>query len=91
MDGKTKGCIVTSNGMICAAADIFFNSEPIMTVYTLAGVLLAISIVGALMLVSNNRSLDQRVTKILMFGLYFWVLTFAQAIVYSLIYQIWIK
>ncbi len=62
-----------------------------MTVYTSAGALLAISIIGALILVSRNRSLDQRVTRIMMFGLYFWVLTFVQAIVYSLIYQTLIK
>ncbi|MCI0667071.1 MAG: hypothetical protein L0Y43_03340 [Methylococcaceae bacterium] len=58
-----------------------------MTIYTSASAILAVSIIGSLFLVQRNRSLDHRVAKIMMFGLYFWLLTFAQAIVYSLAYQ----
>lgn len=62
-----------------------------MTIYTSAGAILAVSIVGSIFLVKRNQSLDQRVAKIMMFGLYFWLLTFAQAILYSLIYQTMFK
>lgn len=62
-----------------------------MTIYTSAGTILLVSVFGSLFLVKRNPALDQRVSRILMFGLYFWVLTFVQAIIYSLVYQTLIK
>ncbi|MGH8548888.1 MAG: hypothetical protein ACRERU_09865 [Methylococcales bacterium] len=58
-----------------------------MTIYTSACAILAVSILGSFVLVKRNRALHQRVARIMMFGLYFWLLTFAQAILYSLVYQ----
>ena len=58
-----------------------------MNIYTSAGAMLVVSIVASFLLVKRNRSLDQQVVKIMMFGLYFWVFTFIQAVVYALIYQ----
>ena len=60
-------------------------------IYTSAGAILAVSIIVSFVLVKWNRALDQRVTKIMMFGLYFWVLVFVQVIIYSLVYQTMFK
>ncbi|MGR9107165.1 MAG: hypothetical protein ACU843_09575 [Gammaproteobacteria bacterium] len=62
-----------------------------MSILNSSVILLTVSVIGSLLLVKRNRALDQRVTKIMMFGLYFWVLTFAQAILYVLVYVTMIK
>jgi len=62
-----------------------------MTLYSTAFVIVLISISGALFFVKRNRALDQTIYKILMFGLYFWLLIFVQAIVCSFIYQYFLK
>lgn len=62
-----------------------------MTIYSSAGAILAVSILGSIILVRRNRSLDQRVARIMMFGLYFWLLVFVQVIIYALAYRVIIK
>lgn len=58
-----------------------------MTVYTTGLIILVLSVLGGLILVRRNKALDQTLYKILMFGLYFWLLVFLQGIIASLIYQ----
>ena len=51
-------------------------------------VILVISIIGGLLLASRNASDQQRQTKILLFAVYFWVLTFAQLIIVAIGYSV---
>jgi len=62
-----------------------------MTVYTTGLIILVLSLLGGLVLVIYNKALDQTLYKILMFGLYFWMLVFLQGIFASLIYQTFYK
>jgi len=58
-------------------------------IVTIIGVsILTISIVGGILLVRHNVSEQQRQTKILLFGLYFWVLAFVQLIVVAIGYSV---
>ena len=58
-------------------------------IFAIIGVtILVISIIGGLLLASRNASDRQRSTKILLFLLYFWVLTFAQLIVFAIGYSV---
>jgi hypothetical protein len=50
--------------------------------------ILVISIIGGLLLSSRNASDQQRQTKILLFALYFWILTFIQLIVAAIGYSV---
>ena len=59
-----------------------------MTVTTIGIAILIISIAGALILVKRPDSGKQRQTKILLFGLYFWVIAFVQLILVSLVYSV---
>jgi branched-subunit amino acid transport protein AzlD len=47
---------------------------------------LVIAVVVSLALVWRNKSLTSSTAKILMFGLYFWVTVFAEAILYGAYY-----
>lgn len=51
-------------------------------------IILLISIVGGLVLANRKVSGQQRQLKILFFALYFWVLTFAQLILFAIGYSI---
>jgi hypothetical protein len=58
-------------------------------IFAIIGVtILVVSIIGGLLLVSRNASDQQRQTKILLFALYFWVLAFAQLIVFAIGYAV---
>ncbi len=50
--------------------------------------ILTISIIGGLLLARRNASDKQRQTKILLFGLFFWVLAFVQLIVVAIGYSV---
>jgi hypothetical protein len=62
-----------------------------MTVLYSAIAIFSVSILGALLLSEKNRSPDQKQTRILLFGLYFWLLAFVQLIIYALIYYVLAK
>ena len=47
-----------------------------------------ISVVAATILSWRNKKADSRLAKILMGGLYFWLITFAQLTVFALYYQL---
>ncbi|NVJ49343.1 MAG: hypothetical protein HWE13_08450 [Gammaproteobacteria bacterium] len=47
---------------------------------------LAIATLGAIGLVMRNKKLDTVTAKIMVFGVYFWLLVFAQAILYGIYY-----
>ena len=51
-------------------------------------IILVISIVGGLLLAGRTASDQQRQTKILLFALFFWVLTFAQLIIFAIGYSV---
>ena len=58
-------------------------------IFAIIGVtILVISIIGGLLLASRNASDQQRQTKILLFALFFWVLTFAQLIIVAIGYSV---
>lgn len=58
-------------------------------IFAIAGVIiLVVSIAGGLLLVNRNASDQQRQTKILVFGLYFWVLVFVQMLVVAIGYSV---
>ncbi len=58
-------------------------------IFAIIGVtILVISIIGGLLLASRNASDQQRQTKILLFALYFWVLAFAQLIIFAIGYSV---
>ena len=58
-------------------------------IFAIIGVtILVISIIGGLLLASRNASDQQRQTKILLFGLFFWLLTFAQLIIVAIGYSV---
>jgi len=58
-------------------------------IFAIVGVIiLVISIIGGLLLASRNASDQQRQTKILLFGLFFWLLTFAQLIIVAIGYSV---
>ncbi|MEN8206038.1 MAG: hypothetical protein ABFS24_08495 [Pseudomonadota bacterium] len=50
--------------------------------------ILVISIIGGILLANRHASEGQRQTKILLFVLYFWVLTFIQLIVVAIGYAV---
>ncbi len=59
-----------------------------MTV-TLVGItILIISILGAILLVKRSDPDTQRQSRILLFGLYFWVIAFLQLILASILYSV---
>jgi len=62
-----------------------------MTVLYSAIVIFSVSILGAIILSGRNHSPEQKQTRILLFGLYFWLLAFAQLIIYALIYYVLAK
>ena len=51
-------------------------------------IILLISIIGGWLLAGRKASGQQRQTKILVFGLYFWVLTFVQLIIFAIGYSL---
>ena len=55
---------------------------------TIGVTILVISIIGGLLLASRNASDRQRQTKILLFFLFFWLLTFAQLIIFAIGYSV---
>jgi len=58
-------------------------------IFAIAGVvILVISIVLSLLLVNRNATARQQQTKILLFAMYFWLLTFIQLIVAAIGYSI---
>jgi hypothetical protein len=59
-----------------------------MIITIIAVTILTISIVGGILLVRRNVSEQQRQTKILLFGLFFWALAFVQLIVVAIGYSV---
>jgi hypothetical protein len=59
-----------------------------MIITIIAVTILTISIVGGILLVRRNVSEQQRQTKILLFGLFFWILAFVQLIVVAIGYSV---
>ena len=59
-----------------------------MTVLYSSLAIAIVSIAGAWFFSGRNRSPDRAQTRILLFGLYFWLLAFIQLIVYALAYSI---
>lgn len=59
-----------------------------MTIAMIGIAILLISTVGAIFWVKRSEPGKQRQTKILLFGLYFWVLVFIQLIIVSLGYSV---
>jgi len=50
-------------------------------------VVMGIALIGGTILSLKNEKAESRAAKILLAGLYFWVITFAELIVLALIYQ----
>ena len=59
-----------------------------MTVAIIGIAILVISTVGAILWVKRSESSMQRQSKILLFALYFWVLAFAQLIIFAIGYSV---
>ena len=59
-----------------------------MIVAIIGVAILVTSVVGGMLLASRNASDRQRQTKILLFALYFWSLTFIQLIVVAIGYSV---
>jgi len=59
-----------------------------MIVAIIGVAILVTSVVGGMLLASRNASDRQRQTKILLFVLYFWSLTFVQLIVVAIGYSV---
>lgn len=49
---------------------------------------MGIALVGATILSLRNKKAEGRAAKILLAGLYFWVITFSELIILALIYQL---
>ncbi len=47
-----------------------------------------ISLVGAFILSKRNENVEGAVVKVLLAGLYFWIITFAQLTLFAIIYQL---
>ena len=62
-----------------------------MTVLYSAIAIVSVSILGAVFLSGRHHSSEQKQTRILLFGLYFWLLAFVQLIIYALVYYVLIK
>lgn len=50
-------------------------------------VVMIIALIGGTILSLRNKKAESRAAKIILAGLYFWVITFAELIVLALIYQ----
>lgn len=59
-----------------------------MTVLSSAIAIVSVSVLGALLLSGRHRAPDRKQTRILLFGLYFWLLAFVQLILYALVYAL---
>jgi hypothetical protein len=59
-----------------------------MNVATTGIIILAFSIIGGMLLGNRNVPDTQRQTKILLFVLYFWVLTFVQLLIVAIGYSL---
>ena len=51
-------------------------------------IIFVISVIGGVLLATHNASDQQRQTKILLFVLYFWLLTFVQLIITAIAYSL---
>jgi len=51
-------------------------------------IIFVISVIGGVLLATHNASDQQRQTKILLFILYFWLLTFVQLIIAAIAYSL---
>lgn len=59
-----------------------------MIVVIIGVAILVISVTGGVLLAGRNASEQQRQTRILLFVLYFWLLTFAQLILVAIGYSV---
>ena len=50
-------------------------------------VVMAIALVGGIILSARNEKAEGRAAKIILAGLYFWVITFAELIILAIIYH----
>ena len=57
-----------------------------MTIVNISIVIVLVAIGGAYLLVKQKRSLEEIQTKILLFGLYFWLFVFVEIIIATTIY-----
>ena len=62
-----------------------------MIVVIIGVAILVISVIGGVLLAGRNASEQQRQTRILLFVLYFWLLTFAQLILVAIGYSVLAK
>jgi hypothetical protein len=62
-----------------------------MIVVIIGVAILVISVTGGVLLAGRNASEQQRQTRILLFVLYFWLLTFAQLILVAIGYSVLAK
>jgi hypothetical protein len=53
--------------------------------------ILVISATGAIVLAKRNTAVRQRQGKILLFGLYFWVIAFAQLFLVAIVYALYTR
>ena len=58
-----------------------------MTTLSTAITILVIAILGAFFFASRGKSSEQKSIRILVFGIYFWVLIFIQMIITGLVYN----
>jgi len=67
---------------------LFYPIRPIkMTILTTSITVISIAILGALFIALRGKSGEQKSIRILVFGVYFWVLIFIQMIIVGLTYQ----
>jgi O-antigen ligase len=59
-----------------------------MSVLATGAAILAISAIGAILLVKRNPSVQQRQAKVLLFGLYFWLIAFIQLFLVAIGYAV---
>jgi hypothetical protein len=62
-----------------------------MIVVIIGVAILVISVIGGVLLAGRNASDQQRQTRILLFVLFFWLLTFAQLILVAIGYSVLAK
>lgn len=71
---------------------LILTTTPILAADTIAweiylGTIMSVSLIIAIVLSSRNKDADSRLAKILLGGLYFWVATFIQLIIFALYYH----
>lgn len=77
--------LVISMGLLILPQWAWAKQEP-LDWKTHGLIALTIAVVISVFLVMRNQRLDSKTAKIMVFGIYFWLIIFAQAILYGVYY-----